>query len=499
MPKKSKFDPKKMMKMAIDVMRQSVNEPRTDVKASPLVGAVLYKPDGTIETACRGELRDGDHAEYTLLERKNRDCKLDGSKLFCTLEPCAPGSRRHPKLSCAERIVLARINEVWIGIEDPDPTVDRKGIKYLQDSGVTVHMFDRDLQETIRAENKDFIDQALERAAAAEEEKKPKTVMLSELENQFAAAAIDDFSHEALEQYRNIAKITENVGSPSFNRRLVQQGLLEPHNNTFAPTGFGLLLFGKEPRTLMQQAGLLGTIHYSGGKEETRDFDGPMILIPEQVEKWLSDKLPNVIDRSYMKHQAIPAAPFELVREAVVNALVHRDYSIEGAKCQIEITSDTITVKSPGDPLPPISLEQLQSFSAPMLSRNPKLQYVFARMALANERGLGMKTLRTVPEQLGMPLPKYSYNDPYLILTLFLSTAATIRTLPAELIESLNDEEKKGWEFLSSKTSVTRAEYEKHMGFDKRKAQRQLKRFVEIGFLRPFGAGPAAGYEVVRQ
>ena len=85
------------------------------------------------------------------------------------------------------------------------------------------------------------------------------------------------------------------------------------------------------------------------------------------------------------------------------------------------------------------------------------------------------------------------------MLTLFLSMEATIRTLPAELLKSLNEDEKKGWEFLASKTSITRAEYEKYMGFDKRKAQRHLKRFVEIGLLRPFGAGPAAGYEVVRQ
>jgi len=55
----------------------------------------------------------------------------------------------------------------------------------------------------------------------------------------------------------------------------------------------------------MQQAGLLGTIHYHDGKEEPRDFDGPMVLIPEQIEKWLTDKLPNVIDRSYMLHQQV--------------------------------------------------------------------------------------------------------------------------------------------------------------------------------------------------
>src|SRR5229473_1690899 len=146
----TKFDPRKLMEQAVAVMRQSSHEPRQDGKSSPVVGAVLWKPDGNIETACRGELRDGDHAEYTLLERKSRDQKLDGAALFATLEPCAPGARRQPKLSCAERIVLARIKRVWVGIEDPDPTVDRKGIKYLQDNGITVHVFDRDLQEAIQ-------------------------------------------------------------------------------------------------------------------------------------------------------------------------------------------------------------------------------------------------------------------------------------------------------------------------------------------------------------
>ena len=60
------------MQMAIDAMNDSIEEPRTDEKVSPKVGAVLIKPDGTTEVASRGELRFGDHAEFTLLERKNR-------------------------------------------------------------------------------------------------------------------------------------------------------------------------------------------------------------------------------------------------------------------------------------------------------------------------------------------------------------------------------------------------------------------------------------------
>ena len=116
MPTKPKLDVRRMMEKAIDMMKNSIDEPRADKKASPLVGAVLVKPDGTVDAAFRGELRHGDHAEYTLLERKHRDERLDASMLFTTLEPCAPGSRKHPKLACAERIVNARIAEVWVGV-----------------------------------------------------------------------------------------------------------------------------------------------------------------------------------------------------------------------------------------------------------------------------------------------------------------------------------------------------------------------------------------------
>ena len=157
------------MEKAVAAMKQSINEPREDGKASPRVGAVLVKPDGSVDTAFRGELRHGDHAEFTLLERKHRDDRLDGSVVFATLEPCAPGARKEPKLSCAERIVNARVSEVWIGIEDPDPTVDREGIRFLETHGIKVHLFDRDLQDEIREANEAFIAQALERAAAAKE------------------------------------------------------------------------------------------------------------------------------------------------------------------------------------------------------------------------------------------------------------------------------------------------------------------------------------------
>lgn len=495
-PSTTEFNPRALMERAVEVMRESVCEPREDDKASPKVGAVLFKPDGTIETACRGELRHGDHAEYTLLDLKNRNARLDGSVLFSTLEPCAPGSRAHPKLSCAERIVNARINEVWVGIEDPDPTVDRKGIKYLQDHGVMVQMFERDLQEIIRKENEAFIAQALERAAAAEEEL--EGVVLSELEAPAADSLLEDLSAEALTAYRKRAGIEDALESAAFRRRLTRQGLLQESEGRLTPTGFGVLLFGREPRVVMHQAGLLGTIHYPDGTEETRDFDRPLVLIPDLVEEWLKNKLPSVISRDQMRREDVPALPFTMVREAVVNALVHRDYDIEGAKCQLIVDEHTIVVMSPGPPPPPITVEQLQSFNAPMLSRNPGLHYVFARMELAEERGLGIKSLKAQAEQAGLPLPKYAFNNPYLVLTLYRSPAGAVRAVWEETLQVLSTAEKTGWEWLTTRDVVTSAEYAEAMGIPGRTALNHLKHLTELGLLRRIGGGPSTRYEVVR-
>ena len=125
-------------------------------------------------------------------------------------------------------------------------------------------------------------------------------VALSKFESAFANSGIKALSKEALNEYRTIAKIKDEVGSASFNRRLVLQGLLSQENWQLIPTGFGLLLFGKEPRNVFPQAGLLATILYADGKEELV-IRRTLVLNPVAAEAWLGDNLPNVADRTTMR------------------------------------------------------------------------------------------------------------------------------------------------------------------------------------------------------
>jgi ATP-dependent DNA helicase RecG len=492
MTTKAKFDPRTLMKLAVETMKKSIVEQRPDGDPPPKVGVVLWKPDGTVETAFRGELRNGDHAEFTLLERRNRSTALDGCILFSTLEPCAPGARNHPKLGCAERIVNARIKEVWVGVQDPHTKVAGKGFVYLDKSGVAVRWFDRDLQDIIRKENADFFKRA---ELNAEEKHRQEKLTIREYERVSPHAVLDDLSDEALKKYHSFVGGEEIVDSDAFRHRLLQQGLLEKSNGQLRPTGFANLLFAKHPRDTSPEAGMLGTIHYPNGMEEIRDFDGPLVSIPGEVVQWLKDKLPNPIDRSSVQRKEVHVKFFEMVREGIVNALVHRDYDIKGAKCQLSVTPDLIIVQSPGRPVKPITVAQLQSFDAPMVSRNPILHVVFSRMEMAEERGLGLKSMKADASDIGLPLPKYAWQDPYLVLTLYRAAESATRTLSKRLVKQLSKEEQKGWTFISGGTGTTQSQYARKMGVTARTAQRHLGHFVDLGLLRRVGRGPATEYQ----
>jgi diaminohydroxyphosphoribosylaminopyrimidine deaminase / 5-amino-6-(5-phosphoribosylamino)uracil reductase len=142
------------MKKAIDVSRSSRTEPGRLIPA-PVVGVVIVKDGELLGESCRGETKDGQHAEFELLQRLN-DTDLTGATVYTTLEPCS--RRNAPKRPCAERLVERGIGAVYIGTYDPNPMIYRQGWRILRDGGVVLKDFDADLRNEIRILNGSFID-----------------------------------------------------------------------------------------------------------------------------------------------------------------------------------------------------------------------------------------------------------------------------------------------------------------------------------------------------
>ncbi len=485
-------DPKEYMKLAVDVMKNSIPEGKKN-KPSPYVGAVLVFPDGTVETAHRGELREGDHAEYTLLDKKNRTKSLKGCWLFATLEPCAPGSRNAPKISCAERIVGARISEVWFGIEDKNPTVNHAGIDHLLENNVKVHQFAPEFHRVIEDTNKDFM-----KWANMQNQKAKNAKPLDSLSEKAISTDVESLSDIALKKFISESKRKYKPKSTVQLRELKEMDLLDydSKKRKYLPTGNAILLFGNAPRNKFPQAAVKAKVHFGDGNIGTETFDNALVLIPDEVEDWLRKVLPASIDRTKFKAQQVPAFPIEVIREAIINAIAHRDYSKDGAKVQLEVFPEKIVVKSPGKPPLPITIEAMRNFTATSYSRNKKLTFIFNEMNYMEETALGMDTYKAMRSEHHLPLPIIEYDRGNVVVT-FLRTAQAIKGVALAGLKNLNEEELRGYEFVKLKGKVRRKEYEEELVIDKKKAERQLNKLVTSRLIIRKGTGPSTYYEII--
>jgi len=144
-------DERHLMKLAVELASKCVSE---ENKISPRVGAVVARDGDILAAAYRGELKPGEHAEYTLLERKLLGVDLEGATLYSTLEPCT--HRNHPKVSCTDRVIERKLKRVVIGTLDPNQTIRGLGELRLQEAGIEITRFDPDFVLQLRELNQQF-------------------------------------------------------------------------------------------------------------------------------------------------------------------------------------------------------------------------------------------------------------------------------------------------------------------------------------------------------
>jgi len=141
-------------RLAVAEARKSKTEPG---KTPLFVGAVAVVDGRLLGSAHRGELASGDHAEFTLLEKKLKTQKLAGATIFTTLEPCT--ERGEDKIPCAIRLIQRRVARVVIGTIDPHRVVHGEGELRLREAGIKVSRFPDELQSELEELNREFFAQ----------------------------------------------------------------------------------------------------------------------------------------------------------------------------------------------------------------------------------------------------------------------------------------------------------------------------------------------------
>jgi len=140
------------IRRAIEEARRSRHEAGSRV--NPWVGAVVVKEGRMLASAHRGEFNFGDHAEYTVLEKKLSEDHLAECTVYTTLEPCIV--RNPPKLPCADHLIERKVKRVVIGMLDPDQRITGKGILKLRKAGIIVDLFPVSFMSELEELNRNF-------------------------------------------------------------------------------------------------------------------------------------------------------------------------------------------------------------------------------------------------------------------------------------------------------------------------------------------------------
>jgi ATP-dependent DNA helicase RecG len=200
------------------------------------------------------------------------------------------------------------------------------------------------------------------------------------------------------------------------------------------------------------------------------------------------------IDRSKGKREEQADFPLEVLREAIANAIIHRDYENEKATNYLSISSDKIIVRSPGNPESPLTLEDLKTFDTPSVSRNPKIMFVFNKMGLAEQRGIGLRNMKQLNE-LGFPLPTFDLKAGMLQVT-FGRTKEFIAEAKGVDSSKLSQEDKDGLLFIQENSEVSVSDYATHFNLEVKTANRRLRNLVNKGLVIQTGEKKGTRYKL---
>lgn len=248
------------------------------------------------------------------------------------------------------------------------------------------------------------------------------------------------------------------------------------------PTWAAILLFHKSPQRFLSQA----MIHCGKFKKETMVIDDRMIegSIIEQIEEAMDFIRKNINVKFVMTgkpaREEVWDYPLVALREAVINAVCHRDYTAS-SNTEVRIYEDQLIVWNPGGLPLGLTVEDLYK-PHPSVLRNKGIGGIFYDMGLIEQWGSGIEKMRIACQKAGIPEPKFEEHQGFrVIFRKDIFTDEYLKKL------GLNERQIKAVVYVKEKGKITNKEYQQLTNVSKPMATIDLKGLVEKRILLKSG------------
>lgn len=309
-------------------------------------------------------------------------------------------------------------------------------------------------------------------------------------------ASKDDFSREMIEEY--LAKRLERSKRP-YNGKvddLLQEiGAITPDGK---PTVAGILLFSEYPQQWLPQSSVVfakfvGTTPRGdsglAGYTRREELTGPLPRLIESAWNLIWGEMAVSAVVKGLEREEETEYPQFAVREAIVNAICHRDYRLRGRRIELRMYSDRLEVISPGGLPGFITIENIKDEH---FSRNPRIVSGLFQWGYIEELGLGIDRMFEVMEQAGHQPPNFDAR-PYS----FAVTLNNEREKPKQpdWMRNTNFRQAKALQYIRDNGSITNREYRQICdGISAETLRLDLVDMVDKGILMKVGSKKGTHY-----
>lgn len=274
-----------------------------------------------------------------------------------------------------------------------------------------------------------------------------------------AGATLQDLDERIITEYAEKRRLRSPRGEKLSGIDLLRDcGALDAGGN---PTVAGVLLFCRNPQRHLPQSGAV-CVRFAGTEPHGQsgmssymrreEINGPLSQVISRLWNTIWEEMRHESVLSGLQRQELPEYPEAAVREAIVNAVAHRDYRVSGRRIEVRMFDDRMEIISPGGLPGHITLDNIVEEH---FSRNPRLVKGLVYWGFIEELGLGVDRMIDEMVRAGHPAPQFE-AQPFT----FKVTLRNVRERPAsKWTQTLNERQIKALTFLQEHSRVTNRDY----------------------------------------
>ena len=275
---------------------------------------------------------------------------------------------------------------------------------------------------------------------------------------------------------------------PDFTARSVLEGLGLVEGDTVC--NGAIALFGKRPAMRMPQT-RIRAVRYSGsGRDnlvDNRSFEGNVFTLLKRATSFLEAHVPvqSAIPTDRLRRKEAPAVPFPAVREALLNAVAHRDYAAPDGGITISVYADRMEIWNSGSLPEGISPSDLKTMSVSR-PHNPDMAHVLLIRGYMERVGSGIQRILAAFKLEELPEPEWKEMGRGILVVL--------RWRKPQV--EINERQRTLLKALSPSETVNIAKYRKDYAKEvkERQARSDLRGLVYLGYLQVRGRGRSTEY-----